>query len=130
MKKVLLIVLGLIFMSAPAEAVTTIVHHNIAGVPTHITVGNGPRMSANPYRFGSNALFTPENARLAGERMRARRMQRALINSGAMGSGMQNPRTVNMTMTPPPAPPISRFDRNYRIPQRRSYVRNGIICYE
>lgn len=128
MKKVLLIILGLLFISAPAGA-TTFVHYNIAGIPTHRTVGAGHRMSANHYGFGSNAAFTPQNRMRAGQIMRARKMQEAMINAGMMNPrGYQNPRM--MTMTPPPRVQMSRFDKNFRIRPKRSIVRNGIICYE
>lgn len=128
MKKILMMVLVVLFIELPSGA-TTFVHYNMAGQPTHMTMGAGHVRSIN--NFGSNAAFTPENRMMAGERMRMRRLQQMAVARSGMARVARplGGRTAVVTPVQPPVQ-ISRLSRNYRVPPRTRVVRNGIICYE
>ena len=90
------------------------------------------------HNFGSNALFTPQNASRAGARNRAiareKAMTRAIANCGSRrvgygyggryGYGAQVAETVHVAPVE-----ISRFDKNYKIGTPKSYTKNGITYF-
>lgn len=121
MKKVLAILFIMLLTCDGVLARSVMVKFNNAGVRTSITHGAG---SVN--RFGRNAAFTPRNRVLAGQRLRARRYDRAMINAlNNMGQ-----RTININNNvASSASQVSRFDRNYTVQKQTSYTRGGVTYY-
>lgn len=144
MKKILLTVLCLMFTTLCANAGTMYVQYNNAGAPITVSQGWHAPVSMsraetmysrnyrgyNGYRRTSccnNRLATP--ARLAT-------VSRQAIPYGYVNTpiGMQkNPSIINYnnptTNIVRSTHTVSRFDKNYTIKPRRSYVANGVTYY-
>lgn len=125
------------FNCVPANATYQVFFGN-TGRPTHYSHGIGNARSV--HHFGSNAAFTPANARAAGARQRAVAREKAITNAinsmgnrnygnniGYNGNGYgmaaYSNRSVNVE-------PVSRFDKS-STPNRatKSYTRNGVTYY-
>ncbi|MBD5403181.1 hypothetical protein HDR58_10375 [bacterium] len=106
-----------------------------AGRPTHTMNGRGYVRSIN--NFGSNAAFSPEQTARAAQRIRRHQREdainRAISNFGQYNN-MNNRPILNNPMTnrntiASQRTEVSRFDKNYTVPNRKSYTKNGITYY-
>ncbi len=135
MKKIILTVLVILFSTMSVNAAEYI--YGAGGRQPIARVSHGQVRSI--HNFGSNALFTPQNAIRAGARNRAiareKAMTRAIANygTGRVGYGYGGGYgygTQVATQTARTAPvEISRFDKNYKISTPKSYTRNGITYF-
>lgn len=137
MKKIILTVLVILFSTMSVNAAEYI--YGAGGRQPIARISHG---QVRPiHNFGSNALFTPQNAIRAGARNRAiareKAMTRAIANCGTRrvgygygyGGGYGYGAQV-ATQTARTAPvEISRFDKNYKISTPKSYTRNGITYF-
>ncbi len=122
----------LLFVQCQANAYGTVqVFYGNTGVSHSVSHGAGPRMSTS--NFGSNALFTPTNARLAGERNRyiqrqkamTRAMERTMANNNMMNPMPRYSNTVSTVQQPQ----MSRFSKDYRISAPQKTTRGGVTYY-
>lgn len=143
MKKIFLTVLCLMFTTLCANADTMIVRYNNAGAP--ITVSRGwhapvsmsraETMYSSNYRGYNGYRRTPCCNRLAMPSRLATTSRQAIPYGYANTPlGMQkNPGIMNYSNPTNnvvrPAQTVSRFDKNYTIRPKRSYVANGVTYY-
>lgn len=134
MKKIILTVLVILFSTMSVNAAEYI--YGAGGRQPIARVSRGQVHSI--HNFGSNALFTPQNASRAGARNRAiareKAMTRAIANCGSRrvgyGYGSRYSYGAQVAETAHVAPvEISRFDKNYKISTPKSYTKNGITYF-
>lgn len=140
MKKIILTVLVILFSTMSVNAAEYI--YGAGGRQPIARVSRGQVHSI--HNFGSNALFTPQNASRAGARNRAiareKAMTRAIANCGSRrvgsgygygyGYGSRYGYGAQVAETAHVAPvEISRFDKNYKISPPKSYTKNGITYF-
>lgn len=134
MKKIILTVLVILFSTMSVNATEYI--YGAGGRQPIARVSRGQVHSI--HNFGSNALFTPQNASRAGARNRAiareKAMTRAIANCGnrrvGYGYGSRYGYGAQVAETAHVAPvEISRFDKNYKISTPKSYTKNGITYF-
>ena len=137
MKKIILTVLVIMLSTIPANAAEYI--YGAGGRQPIARVQHGQMRPI--HNFGSNALYTPQNAMRAGARNRAiareKAMTRAIANSCTRragygynrGYGYSNYGTQVATQATPAPVELSRFDKNYRISTPKSYTKNGITYF-
>ena len=134
MKKLLLTVLCLIFTSLTVNAATTSVRFNGAGVPVSVSHGwhapvtmrqaeAGYGYGSRPYGYRNSYAYTryAQPARPA----RPCGCNRARMARQYSGINYTNPSSPRISTTAK----MSRFDKNYTIRPRRSYVENGVRYY-
>ena len=134
MKKIILTVLVILFSTISVNAAEYI--YGAGGRQPIARVSRGQVHSI--HNFGSNALFTPQNASRAGARNRAiareKAMTRAIANCGSRwvgyGYGGRYGYGAQVAETEHVAPvEISLFDKNYKISTPKSYTKNGITYF-
>ena len=154
MKKILVLFAVFLLTTCDVFAAAYSVRYSPTGARMSVTRGTGLPRSLN--RYGSNALFLPQNAARAGRASRMVARQKAVtrairaqalkteseafatINNsiGANGnniaalrgsSAYSGARTLSQASTAPAE--VSRFSRNYKIPTQKTYTRNGVTYY-
>ncbi len=78
----------------------------------------GGLINTRPVEFGSNALFTPQNAIRAGERHRYIKHQNQLYN------GIEKGNTININLN---TSNNGENSSNIAIPKKRSFVKNKFL---
>jgi len=129
MKKIFLIIFAIMFTTLSSEA-AAIVNYGVGGVPTSMQIGPSRYSTVgNYYRFGENALASPQNI----ARQRMKRISREIARRNSIAGYYPQTRSQIGVLPPPPAgygQALSRFDRNYRVrTPRHSYTKNGITYY-
>ena len=128
MKKFILTVLCLFITTLGANASTTVVRYNNAGAPVSVSQGwHAPisvQRARRVYGYDNGNMYRRRYSRPAMPYSYRRTPCRACNNQPQIANyniPAQNvARTVNT---------ISRFDKNYTIRPRRSYVSNGVTYY-
>lgn len=120
MKKIFAIFFILLLTSNIASARSVMVRYGNTGAIKSITRGTG-----SMHRFGSNAAFTPENRIRAGQRLRARRYENAMINA----LNNRNNHQISIT-TASSTTEVSRFNKDYTIKPQKSYTQGGVTYYD
>lgn len=126
MKKIILIVLCLMFSVMSANASTTYVRYNRAGVPVSVARGWGAPMSVSRaqamygqrYRYGYPRPYGYQG-------MRYNNYPRT---SGCGRNNKYQP-TVVVPTPVAAASTVSRLSKDYTIRQQKSYVSNGVRYY-
>jgi hypothetical protein len=125
MKKFVLSLLVFVFSSMSSLVfATTQVSYNVAGTVASVRHGATHTTSFSS-NFGSNAIFAPRNAAMAGQRPRA--MQRMMVNQPQY----KNPygRISSNEGVPIQVSQESRFSKNCTISTPKSYTKNGVTYY-
>lgn len=124
MKKFLLLFVMLSFSVTNANAVTTSVKYNNAGVPLTITRGFGPTISAYRYNYGNYAHPSRYARRARPYRYGPRHAQLPppLMNYN-YPAPVQSATTTTTTS-------VSRLSKDYTVPTpKKSYTMNGVTYY-
>ena len=129
MRKFILTVLCLFITTLGANASTTVVRYNNAGAPVSVSNGWHAPVSVQRARtmYGYNDRNMYRRNRYARPSMpySYRRTPCGAYNNQPQIANYNIP-TQNVTGT---VNSISRFDKNYTIRPRRSYVSNGVTYY-